>query len=227
MIWISCRHESPRRYHRHLRTAGGSVQTLCNGRWPDEESAFATTDPPPRDERCGRCDLSFSVYVAAASTDLARVARCEQLLRDRGLIVASSWPATVTAVGAGNPRDASATQRCDWAFADLHELGNADALWLLAGSEPTRGAWVELGYAHASGLLIVASGDTTQSIFCALGEEFAGDDVAASFLADVASERAGARRVTAALVELRDSTPRMRWSPTSDDWDLGSLGGEP
>ena len=45
---------------------------------------------------------------------------------------------------------------------------------------PTRGAWGESCYAHALARPLVFSGDTKQSVFCALGDEYESDEDAFS-----------------------------------------------
>lgn len=136
----------------------------------------------------------YRVYLAAASTpgQIERVQLWTARLRSAGVTVTSTWPSTVTAVGAGNPRDATVAQRRGWAVQELRELERADALWLLAppNGVTTRGAWVELGVAYTRAMLVVSSGDTRQSIFTALTEEFATDEDAFRALLLVAAGRA-------------------------------------
>lgn len=138
----------------------------------------------------------YRVYIAAASTVLetARAVHCAERLRAAGVEVVSTWPDTVTSVGAGNPRDATTSQRRQWSATDLAELASADALLLLCPPPgiTTRGAWVELGCAYARALLIVSSGDTKQSIFTALGVEYADDEAAIGGLLVVAESRRSA-----------------------------------
>lgn len=125
-------------------------------------------------------EQQYRIYLAGASTtdEIARVQRWSKRLTDAGLCVVSTWPGLVTAVGAGNPRDASNEQRRIWSTRDLNELTTANALWLLCAPAEiaTRGVWVELGVAYARAHLIVSSGDTKQSIFTALGVEYETDE---------------------------------------------------
>lgn len=122
------------------------------------------------------------VYLAGASTpdQIDRVRSWSARLRDAGIVVVSTWPDAIAQVGAANPRDAAAEQRCRWSAQDLREVHRADVLWLLCppAGTTTCGAWVELGYAYASALSIVASGDTRQSIFTSLGVECTSDELA-------------------------------------------------
>lgn len=122
----------------------------------------------------------MKVYVAGSSSELNRATRWSQALRDAGITVVSTWPEVISRVGSANPTDAPAHQRRSWAYTDLVvELGSADWLWLLAPLEtPGRGAYVELGCAFAARKNIVCSGPTVQSIFCALGTEYAFDQEA-------------------------------------------------
>ncbi len=118
-----------------------------------------------------------SVYVAASSTDTARAQEWVDRLGLAGINVVSTWLNTIASVGEANPREATKQQRAGWSAADLGELRACDLLWFLVppADKPTRGAWLEVGFAEAAGKLLVCSGDTKQSIFCALGDEYAHD----------------------------------------------------
>jgi nucleoside 2-deoxyribosyltransferase len=136
----------------------------------------------------------MKIYIAACANgaELERAKRMVAAARSAGLDVVCTWPEIVTTVGDANPRNATCAQREGWAAQDLREVGEADVLWFLVPTPPatTRGAWLEAGYAHALGKLLVFSGDTAQSVFAALGEEFDSDDSALEFLKVVAAERA-------------------------------------
>lgn len=130
---------------------------------------------------------TFKVYVAAsaAPSESARVVDAIAMLHSRDIVVTCTWPEVVAATpGGSNPRDASTTDRCRWSTQDLIEIDAADAVWFLVPTLPTttRGAWFESGYAHATGKHLVFSGDTVQSVFCAMGHEFADDADALEFL---------------------------------------------
>lgn len=131
----------------------------------------------------------MKIYIAASSTDLERVDRCASLAHAAGLLVVSTWPVTVRKVGNANPRDAVRSDRIRWSMDDLAELQLADIVWLLVppADKPTRGAWIEIGYAIHAGKGLVCSGDTRQSIFTSLGAEFDTDDAALAFLIDHAA----------------------------------------
>lgn len=116
----------------------------------------------------------MKVYVAGSSAEPERAVRWSTALREAGITVVLTWPETVAQVGSANPTGVGAEQRRAWAYQDLVvELGEADWLWFLVPppTAPTRGAWVELGYAFAERRHIICSGATAQSVFCALGLE--------------------------------------------------------
>lgn len=120
----------------------------------------------------------LSIYVAASSGEIERAKYWMQRLRDAGFTVVSTWPETVEKVGDANPRTAADTDRLCWSLEDLRQVKAADVVWMLAPAPSGgsgRGAYVEIGVAHALGKPLVLSGDTKQSIFCALGVEFAED----------------------------------------------------
>lgn len=133
----------------------------------------------------------MKVYVAAsAAPDSAwRVNAAIAALRDAGVAVTCTWPEVVAATpGGSNPRDASDADRRAWSAQDLAEIDAADAVWFLAPTPPatTRGAWFEAGYAFAKGKRLVFSGDTRQSVFCALGSEMPSDAAAFASLLEIA-----------------------------------------
>ena len=137
------------------------------------------------------------VYVAGSSLDMDRARRAVERLRAAGIEVTCTWLDVVSSVGAANLTDATAEQRRSWSVVDLAEVARADVLWFLvpARHAPTRGAWVELGHAYASGKWIVCSGETTkQSIFTALGAEFASDAEAVGFILGMPTVRT--KRIT-------------------------------
>lgn len=137
-----------------------------------------------------------TVYIAASSSEIDRVLNWSAALRYAGVRVVSTWPETIALVGDANPRDATRQQRREWVRQDLAEVDNSRLVWFLVPpiDKPTRGAWVELGYNLGAWTWdskgetrLVCSGDTKQSIFCALGEEFASDEEAFAWIV----ERAG------------------------------------
>lgn len=121
------------------------------------------------------------VYVAAASSDIARAKYWTSKLVAAGLDVTSTWPAVIEKIGDGNPRDATRDQRCQWSSSDLYEVKQSDLVWflaptpppqsidgnahVLAPTAPARGAYYECGFADALDKTIVTSGDTLQSVF--------------------------------------------------------------
>lgn len=117
-----------------------------------------------------------SIYVGASSSELDRADRCMDMLRSAGFIVTSTWTETIKTVGDANPRDAARCDRVMWSATDLRQVEAADTLWMLVPAVGTgRGAYAELGYAKGRDKLLVTSGDTKQSIFCAMTHEFADD----------------------------------------------------
>lgn len=126
------------------------------------------------------------VYVAGSSAEIERVERWSAALVAAGIEVVSSWPQNVRAVGSANPRDASREQRLAWTATCLVEVTTATVVWFLVpgSAAATRGAWAEIGFARgcshdpARRPRLVFSGDTKQSIFCALGDEHDTDEAA-------------------------------------------------
>ena len=140
----------------------------------------------------------LSIYVAASSGEIDRAKCWMQRLRDAGFTVTSNWPEVIASAGnVANPRDASDTDRLCWSLEDLRQVKAADVVWMLAPAPSGgsgRGAYVELGYAQALGKPLVLSGDTKQSIFCALGVEFAEDIDAFAHIVKRASDGMVRRR---------------------------------
>lgn len=125
----------------------------------------------------------YKIYISAASTpdQIGRVATWTRRLKESNVEVVSTWPEVVAAAGGiGNPRDATPRQRRQRSWIDLAEVSSADALWFMVppAGVYTRGAWGELTWAHSDRIRIVSSGDTKQSIFTALGEEYETDEEA-------------------------------------------------
>lgn len=125
--------------------------------------------------------MSKRVYVAASSADIGRAEYWIARLRSVDIQVTSSWPEVIRAQPGGNanPRDASQADRADWASICLGEVMSSTVLWLLVPplDRPSRGCWVEAGYADACGHLgMFASGDFAQTVFTARGNEFAADE---------------------------------------------------
>lgn len=118
-----------------------------------------------------------NVYVSASSAEIDRAELWMGRLSMAGLNVTSTWARVIRDVGSANPRDATREQRKQWSDVDLGEVRACDLLWFLvpALDKPTRGAWLEVGFADAAGKLLVFSGDTKQSIFCATGDEYEDD----------------------------------------------------
>lgn len=122
------------------------------------------------------------IYIAASShpLEIARAKSVRERLIARGHVITSTWIENVEAVGAANPRNASKRERSVWMRRCLDEVCASDALLFLVPplDRPTRGAWMELDRAIAKCREVVCSGDTLQSIGCALGLETDSDDEA-------------------------------------------------
>lgn len=116
------------------------------------------------------------VYIAASSMELERVDYWAAQLVAAGIEVSSTWPISVREHGA-NPRESSNRQRSVWALRCLDEIRESYVVWFLVPplDKPTRGAWAELQLAYSLDIVLICSGDTRQSVFCALGEEYATD----------------------------------------------------
>jgi nucleoside 2-deoxyribosyltransferase len=131
-----------------------------------------------------------SVYVAGASSEIERAKTAIERLGLAGIEVTSTWPNVVASFGDANPATATLSERNGWSAADLEQVGAADLLWFLVPGDgaTTRGGWLEAGFAHAKGKTLVFSGETSQSIFCALGAEFGSDVDAFATICRIARE---------------------------------------
>lgn len=131
---------------------------------------------------------AFAVYVAAASADaMPRVTAVIAALRADGFVVTSTWPDVIASVGEANPRDASDGDRRNLSVGCLSEIDASHAVLFLVPTVPvaTCGAWYEAGYAYSEHKHLVFSGDTKQSVFCALGIECASDEAALRHLREL------------------------------------------
>jgi hypothetical protein len=100
------------------------------------------------------------VYVCGASAELERAERVIAELRLRGVEVTFDWCAEIRRHQALGIPDSAIDDIGAYriAMADLHAVGRAHAVLLLAPEKPTIGAWVELGYAAALHRTIIVSG---------------------------------------------------------------------
>lgn len=125
----------------------------------------------------------FKVYIAgsSAASERERIRAWHERLRSLGITVTSTWLEAVDAAGEANPRAWLKERRKEYAIADLAAAMGADLVWFLVPpiETATRGAWGELCAAYVERQYaqntLVASGDTKQSIFCALAAEFTND----------------------------------------------------
>lgn len=163
----------------------------------------AGSTPAKTPRRAG--EHNFAVYIAGSSSHWQsdRVQAAIAALRAHDIVVTNTWTEVIAKVGDANPRAASDIDRRGWAVKCLNEIDAADAVWVLVPVVPatTRGAWVEAGYAYSERKHVLFSGDTKQSVFCALGREFATDAAAIAYLREL-RDRA---RVEAGLDELSKS----------------------
>lgn len=140
------------------------------------------------------------IYVAASSKEIDRAETMIRKLRENGISVSSTWPEQIRAVGDANPIDATRSQRARWSLICLTEVYKSDVLWLLYPTQPTAGAWVELGFALCCAFggdpeelskpysdrrvlggpkRVITSGISSQrSIFPAIGVEYETDQIA-------------------------------------------------
>ena len=135
----------------------------------------------------------MKIYLAASSADIDRAKHWRDRLVDAGIEVTSTWITNVEKVGAANPRDATREQRAEWMRGCFREVSSSDVLWFLVPplDKPTRGAWMEFDYALEHVQDVFASGDTLQSIACALADdEYATDEEAFAALVEMARSAA-------------------------------------
>lgn len=124
-----------------------------------------------------KLDLN-KISVDEASTEIARARMWMLRLAAAGFEVTSTWIENIEAQQGGdpNPRDAAVEKRYAWAHACLEQVAGAGIFWMLAPTtDPGRGAYAELGCAKTLRKVCFGSGDTVQSIYGALGLEFADD----------------------------------------------------
>ncbi len=117
-------------------------------------------------------DGGLRVYVAGSSREIVRVRRVHTWLREHGHTVTHDWTREVeAAIASGVSEEAMGDiDALTHVWRDLDAVRAADVLWLLSPQEPTRGAWVELGFATGIGKPIVVTGPgCRQSIFTRLG----------------------------------------------------------
>lgn len=129
--------------------------------------------------------MPLRVYVAGASKEPERVRWAMDAVRALGCEITLDWLAVIEAEGAANEGLTDAVRRRA-ARADLDAVGDADVLWLLAPSNASTGAWVELGaalsgraWAAHPGGVIVSGPARHRCIFAALADEEHDTDEAA------------------------------------------------
>jgi hypothetical protein len=135
------------------------------------------------------------VYVAGSSSEPERVrAFMDAVQAIPGARLAHDWLAPIERGVPANEGLAMGA-RFGHASDDLAAIQHAHAFVLLAPEKPTRGAWVEFGYALAvfegGRDHVIVAGRGEQSIFCALGVEVGSDDNALAYVRAIAMRRAG------------------------------------
>jgi nucleoside 2-deoxyribosyltransferase len=117
------------------------------------------------------------IYVAGATKEVERVRTVQGYVRTAGHEITFDWTAgieaqTVSEAAMFDEHARTLAWRC------LDGVTDADVIVLCAPKfQPTRGAWVEFGYAVAQKRGIVVLGEAgRQSIFCRLGHSFVRDD---------------------------------------------------
>lgn len=129
------------------------------------------------------------VYVAASSKEIERATRWMDKLRDLapyGIEVISTWPEDIACKQGGvpNPSNALRADRAAWADRNLDQIEESDVFWMLAPDHTIpenhgHGAYAELSAAIILGVVTrLVSGETTQSVFNALCEEYPSDEAA-------------------------------------------------
>ena len=98
--------------------------------------------------------MTLRVYVAGSSGEIERVERVIAHLRLMGVTITHDWTADIRAVraaGLASDADLSDDEARKHALTDLEAVATAHAVLFLAPTTPTRGAWVEMGYAYGCG----------------------------------------------------------------------------
>lgn len=109
----------------------------------------------------------MKIYIAGASSELARCERAVTLACALGHEITLDWTKDVRAATVLD--DALSPSRCaELAAADLRAVEQAETLVLLIPKTPSTGCWVELGYALAHSIPVYTCG-VRKGIFWALG----------------------------------------------------------
>lgn len=134
-----------------------------------------------------------TVYIGASSTEIDRAERWAKMLAKAGIKCTSLWVDSIKKAGAANPRDVDASVRLGYADENERCVRDSDLLWFLvpapiAPNNHGRGGYYEAGMAKTLGKVLVFSGDTKQSVFCAHGAEFEDDLDAFAHICKLARE---------------------------------------
>lgn len=129
-------------------------------------------------------DEAIPLYLAGASAEADRVQRAMDLVRSHpGLRLTQDWLEAIRKDGGGNESLHPQLRRLR-ASEDLDGVRQARIMWLLAPDNQSTGAWVELGYALALGVMVVVSGPAAKRcVFASLTHvEFSTDAEAWAYI---------------------------------------------
>lgn len=135
--------------------------------------------------------MTLRVYIAASAREVERVRAAQAVVEARGWTLTLDWLSPLLErLGRGAmDRDLSDEEAAVYASGDLQAISTADVVWYLTPREPTRGAYVELGYAIGCEVFVLASGAAERStLFEALVARVPSDDEAPDFIARVVGE---------------------------------------
>lgn len=110
--------------------------------------------------------MTLSVYIAASSREVERVQAAQRAVAERGWDLTLDWLSPMLENIAAGRLDSSLSdaEAAQYAVDDLMAIDSADVVWFLCPGQPTKGAYVELGYALGRGIPVVCSG-ARSSIF--------------------------------------------------------------
>lgn len=109
----------------------------------------------------------MKVYVAGGSSAIDREVVFAYMgkLRESGVELTLDW---VTIMACKPDSELSDETLAAHAAADRDAIVRADVLWLIVPAYPSKGSWVEFGYALGAGKLTLVSGDLRSCLFTQL-----------------------------------------------------------
>lgn len=119
----------------------------------------------------------MKIYIAGSSNELERAETAISVANGAGMVVTFDWTRLVREVGDANPKAATQSQKQHWAWNDLEGVKLADLFWLLTPKTHSVGAWVEMGFAIAQNIPVIAS-PMPGSIFGGIAHFFDSDKLA-------------------------------------------------